>query len=96
MQNIEEKKAKKSHSIIIENRKSVIISGIEDVDKFDESIVVFFTDMGILSIKGEDLHINKLSIETGDAVVEGNIIATSYSEIESQVSNGGFLGKLFK
>lgn len=91
----EEKKIKKSHNIIMENRKTLSVSGIDDVDSFDENTVVMFTDMGVLTVKGEDLHINKLSVDNGELSVEGDIYSLNYSDEEMKKS-GGLLSKLFK
>ena len=92
----EERKIKKPHSVILENRHQVIISGIEDVDSFDESSVVFFTDLGLLTIKGSDLHINKLSVENGDASVEGEIYSVTYTDDMPNSKGMSFLSKMFK
>lgn len=91
----EEKKAvKMPHNIILEDRKKMSVSGVSDVDMFDELSVILFTDMGELTIKGENLHINKLSVESGELIVEGDISSLSYSDHVQ--TKGGFLGKLFK
>ena len=69
---------------------------MEDVDSFDEDAVVLFTQAGTLSIKGTDLHINKLSVETGEVSVEGEITSLSYTDDERGSHGTGFLAKLFK
>ena len=51
---------------------------------------------GLLTVKGEDLRINKLSIDTSEVVVEGDIYNMGYSEKEMDKKNGGLLGKIFK
>ncbi len=92
---IEENKFKKAHNIIMENRKNLSVSGIEEVDSFDEASIVLFTDMGVLTVKGDNLHINKLSVESGELNVEGDIVSINYSD-EDTKKNSGFLSKLFK
>ncbi|MDK2802232.1 MAG: sporulation protein YabP [Oscillospiraceae bacterium] len=82
------------HNIILEDRKKLIVSGVIDIDSFDESLIVAFTDMGDLNIKGKDLHINKLNVETGELSVEGDIFALIYSDDTKR--DGGFFSKLFK
>lgn len=62
-----EKKSGMPHNLILEDRKKLVVSGVEDVDSFDEQTVVAYTAVGELMIKGEGLHINKLSLETGGA-----------------------------
>ena len=82
-------------NLILENREKLSISGVLDVLSFDDQIVILETELGMLKIKGEDLRINKLSVDTGDVVIEGNINSVSYSEKEERKS-GNLLGKIFK
>lgn len=90
----EKKTTKMPHSLILENRKNMTLTGVSDVDSFDEQAVIAYTDLGELTIKGRNLHINKLSVETGELSLEGEIISMSYTE--NQSSSGGFLSKLFR
>ena len=90
----EEKRIPKKHNIILENRKSMSISGIEDVDSFDEEMVVLYTDDGTLVIRGSELHINRLNVESGDLSVEGRIDSLSYEDGESK--KGGFFARLMR
>ena len=60
-------------NIILENRKKLLLSGVTDTESFDDFSVVLFTSCGKLTIKGEDLHITKLSVDSGDVSIEGNI-----------------------
>lgn len=90
----EEKSKGKSQNIIIESRKSLTVSGVTDIDRFDENIIVLFTELGELTVKGRDLHVNRISVESGDLIVEGEIGAVIYGG-KSKYSPG-FLTKLFK
>lgn len=83
-------------NIILENREKLSISGVLDVLSFDDQIVILETELGLLSIKGENLKINKLSIDTGEVIVEGDIINLGYSEKDIDRKSGSFLGKIFK
>ena len=83
-------------NIILENREKLTISGVLDVLSFDDQIVILETELGLLSIKGENLKINKLSIDTGDIIVEGDIINLGYSEKDIDRKNGSIFGKIFK
>ncbi len=85
----------KFQNLILENREKLSISGVIDVLSFDDQIVILETELGMLTIKGEDLRINKLSIDTQDVIIEGNINSLSYSEKEER-KNTGFLNKIFK
>ena len=82
-------------NLILENRERLSISGVLDVLSFDDQIVILETELGMLTIKGDDLRINKLSIDTQDVIIEGNINSLSYSEKEEKKS-GNLLGKIFK
>ena len=82
-------------NLILENSEKLSISGVIDVLSFDDQIVILETELGMLTIKGEDLRINKLSIDTQDVIIEGNIVSLSYSDKEERKS-GNLLGKIFK
>ena len=66
-------KQKMPHNVIMEDRRHLTVSGVEDIDSFDEQAVVIFTQMGELTVKGDDLHINRLSLEVGEILIEGEI-----------------------
>ena len=92
---VEEKKAVKlPHNLILEGRKFLTISGVSDVDSFDDQTVVAYTDLGELTIRGKNLHIKKLSLETGELALEGEISSLSYSD--NQPITGGILSRLFR
>lgn len=83
-------------NIILENRGKLSISGVLDVLSFDDQVVILETDLGLLTVKGENLRINKLSIDTSEVIIEGDISALTYSDKEMDKKNGSFLGKIFK
>lgn len=91
----EEKKIIKSpHNIIMEERKNMTVTGVSDIDSFDEETIVVFTDLGELTIRGYNLHINKIDVDDGELNVEGDIYSLSYSDQTAQ--KGGFFSKLFR
>lgn len=83
------------HNIIMENRKKLTISGIRDIDSFNEQLIEAITEMGTLIIKGENLHINKLSKETKEVAIEGKILSLVYGEPKHKSGSSLFKG-LFK
>lgn len=83
-------------NIILENREKLSISGVLDVLSFDDQVVILETDLGMLTVKGENLRINKLSIDTSEVVVEGTISSLNYSDSSEPKKGSGLLGKLFK
>ncbi len=83
-------------NLVLENRGKLSISGVLDVLSFDDQVVIVETELGLLTIKGEDLRINKLSIDTSEVVVEGEISCMNYSDKETEKKGGSLLGKIFK
>ncbi|MBQ7036005.1 MAG: sporulation protein YabP [Clostridia bacterium] len=84
------------HNAILENRKKLTLSGILDVDCFDEESITLFTDDGALCIKGSDLHLSKLSVETGEVSVEGRVDSLVYSDGDTKSKGMSFLARLFR
>lgn len=84
-------------NLLLENREKLTISGVVDVLSFDDQIVILETELGLLTVKGENLRINKLSLDTADVIVDGEIYNLGYSEKDlEKKSGGGILGKIFK
>ena len=83
-------------NLILENREKLSISGVIDVLSFDDQVVMIETELGLLTVKGGELRINKLSIDTSEVIVEGNISHLSYSEKNQEKSKGSLIGKIFK
>ncbi|MDR1734742.1 MAG: sporulation protein YabP [Oscillospiraceae bacterium] len=82
------------HNIVLEDRRLLSVSGVSDVDSFDEHTVTIFTDLGPLVVRGDNLHINRLSVETGELLLEGLVTALIYQE--QQQKSGGFFSKVFR
>lgn len=82
------------NNIIMEDRRILTVSGVSDVDSFDEETVVVYTDLGLLTIRGSSLHINRLSVETGELSVEGEINSLAYSD--TQPKGASFFSKVFR
>ena len=85
-----------NQNIIIENREKACITGVIDIHSFDDELVLVQTELGILTIKGDDLKMNKLSLDNNELVVEGKIIAIAYSDVQNTKTNKGIMNKLFK
>ncbi|MCI5872711.1 MAG: sporulation protein YabP [Clostridiales bacterium] len=87
----------KSHKVLISNRKSGAFSGVVDVLSFDVAEILLETELGMLLIKGHDLHVNRLSLEKGEIDIEGRIDSLTYSEVKSASKQAeSLLGRLFK
>ena len=96
---IEEKKLSKpkAQNLILENREKLSVSGVVDVESFNDECVVIYTELGVLIVRGDDLHINKLNLDNSELNIEGDIISCEYSDRDGSKSKGtGFFGKMFK
>ena len=94
---VENDNISKAHKLMMLNRKSMEITGVEDVISFDTKEVLLETTMGILTIKGEDLKVNRLSIEKGELEIEGTVDSMEYSEISSHKrKKESMLKRMFK
>lgn len=91
----EEKNQKSFHNVIMENRKTLTLSGVNDVDSFDERCIVLYTQLGELVIRGRNLHVNSMSVETGDMTIDGEIWSLNYGDKDKKGASS-FLGKLFR
>lgn len=81
-----------AHQLTLEQRERLVISGVEEVARFDEETILLTTTMGELEIQGENLHIEKLSLEGGELHVDGTISALIYGNGERE--EPGFLRRL--
>ena len=84
-----------NQNIIMENREKISVTGVIDIHRFDDELVLVPTDLGILTIKGDDLKMNKLNLENNELIIEGKIIAVAYSDINN-TKKTGIMNKLFK
>ena len=82
-------------NLVLESRERLTVTGVVDVLSFDDQVVIMDTELGMLTVKGDNLRINKLSIDTSEVIVEGNIYNMAYSE-EHGDNKSGFLSKIFK
>ncbi len=85
------------HKVTIEGREKMSVTSVEDVDSFNENEIIFLTGFGMMTVTGEDLHINKLNLEDGLLVIEGSIEALDYQDHEEQrMRSKGLFGRVFK
>lgn len=95
---IEERKSLNNtiiQNLVLENREKLSISGVLDVLSFDDQVVIVETELGLLNVKGENLRINKLSLDTSEVIIEGDIYSLFYSEKSSE-KKSSIIGKIFK
>lgn len=85
------------HKMTVTNRKSCTLNGVNDVLSFDEHEILLETEQGMLMIKGNDLHVNRLTLDKGEIDVDGKIDSLTYSDVNgSSHKNESFLSKLFR
>ena len=83
-------------NLILENREKLNITGVLDVLSFDDQIVIVETELGLLTVKGDNLRINKLSTDTEEVIIEGNIFNMAYSEKTTTGKESSIFSKIFK
>ena len=82
-----------AHRLELIGRERLTVSGVEDVDRFDETGIVMSTSAGTLVVTGEDLHIGKLSLDGGELHGDGRIDSVTYED--EGPGRGGFFSRLF-
>ena len=92
----ERKRSTSRHSLQIDRREKVNVSGMIDVISFDEESVIGETEMGIIIIRGGNLHVNKISLDSGELSVTGEIDSITYENPGGPAKAKSLLGKLFK
>ncbi len=91
---MDDKNAKKAHCLILNDRKTLSLTGVTDVGSFDEDSITLFTDYGLIQIKGERLQVNNIDTVTGQFEAEGKVVSVFYSE--NKQKNQSFFSKVFK
>ena len=81
------------HQLIAQDRKRLDITGVSDVDSFDDTSIIVFTSQGELTIRGKGIQVRRLDVEGGNLSLEGQIDTLSYSNV---ARNSGFFGKLLR
>ncbi len=82
------------HSLILKDRKEISLTGVTDVDSFDENSIVAYTNCGELTISGNNLHIGALDTEKGELSVDGEISSLCY--LDNRPKSEGFFRKVFR
>ncbi len=91
---MDEKKVMLPHSLIIDGRKNISVSGVTEADNFNDEEIILYTSYGQLTIKGEDLQISVLNTESGDVTASGKVNSVSYSERSTK--HQGFFSKVLR
>ncbi|MCF0146949.1 MAG: sporulation protein YabP [Clostridium sp.] len=83
-------------NIVLENRKKLTLTGVEEVISFDDEKILLNTKLGFLTIKGSELKMNKLDVQNGDVIIVGNVASIVYSSKEIKKEKESIISKLFK
>ena len=90
----------KNHKLILNNRKAGLVTGVLDVLSFNLNEILLETEQGMLMIKGNDLHVKRLTLEKGEIDISGRIDSLLYSDVNKPKSSpkqtDTFLGRLFR
>ncbi len=90
-------KSSGEHRLKLENRGGLEVSGVVDIISFDLNEVLMETTAGMLTVRGQDLHVNKLVLEKGEADISGTVDSLLYSDISSYGEKAGsFIKRLFQ
>ena len=81
------------HTLTIDGRNRATVTGVTDVDSFNEAMIVLNTSAGAMTLVGSALHISRLNLEDGQLLVEGQIDALEYDQ---RARGKGGLSRLFK
>ena len=82
------------HNFICKERKLLELSGVKNVERFDENEFVLETTLGWMMVKGSELSLNKLDTEHGDVIIKGNIDAIEYTTAHKNKES--LFSRLFK
>ena len=86
----------KKGSLILEDRRKLVLTGVAEVINFDDKQINLNTNLGILCIKGEELKMTKLDVQNGDVVILGKVNSVIYSGNEARHNNQSILSRLFR
>lgn len=93
MGNISELRGELPHSLTLEERGRLTVTGVSEVLSFDENEVVMDTSLGQLTVEGEQLHVERLSLDVGELTVAGTVQSLCYSRMGQR--KGSFWSRMF-
>ena len=93
---MEELRIANTQKISLTNRSQALVTGVRGVLAFDTVQVLLDTELGMLEIKGEDLHVVRLMLEKGEVALEGRIDSLVYSDVSTGAKAESLFTRLFK
>lgn len=85
---MEDLNQKPTHKLILTARKELVLSGVNDVKSFDEREISLETTQGTLLIRGNELHVRKLTLERGEMEIEGRVDSYTYTDVVKHREKG--------
>lgn len=80
----------------MENRKRLVISGVKEVEGFTETEVSLYTDMGQLTVRGKNLHVNQVNTDTGELIMTGDLVNSLVYSDKTRRTPDNIITKLFR
>ncbi|MBP3311411.1 MAG: YabP/YqfC family sporulation protein [Butyricicoccus sp.] len=93
MANEDKARAAGSHTLMLDAQGRLSLTGVVDVTSFDETLVALETSRGMLAVRGEGLHVERLSLENGELTLTGEVRAMEYDD--NLMTRGGILARFF-
>lgn len=93
---MEPNKGAKHHEIRLLNRKTLEITGVSNVESFDNEEFLLVTESGFLAVRGQNLHMKNLNLEQGLVAIEGTVHSLVYLDGAGTGKSKGVFGKLFR
>lgn len=85
-----------SHTVTLDNRNRLTVTAVNDIESFDEEKIVVLTEMGTMTVSGADFKINRLNVDDGQLIIDGEVDEIHYSQSTSLNTDRGFFGRLFR
>jgi len=82
------------HNVVLEGRKKLSLTGVTDVESFNENEVIMAASKWTVIVRGDELHMEKLSVDSGDVIITGRIDGVEYED--GVPAEGGFFSRLFR
>ena len=83
-------------SVVLENRKKAVITGVREVEGFTETEVSLYTDMGQLTVKGRELRVSQVNTDTGELIMTGDLITSMVYSDKPRRTPDNFITRLFR
>lgn len=85
-----------AHNLVMENRRRLVLSGVKEVEGFTETEVLLFTEMGQLTVKGNNLHVSQVNTDTGELIMSGDTVTSLVYSDKPRRTPDNFITKLFR